>query len=90
MKCELYFTNFNLEHVINLWSLELNSPKIATGQVTAKSQDSATEPCNQHPSVEIGISKLDVKKYMIALEKELEKVVMSNPSRNGMYNMGEL
>lgn len=45
-------------------------------------------PNNQQPSSGNGISLLDIKKYMKALEKELGNVLMSNPSRKGMSNMG--
>jgi len=59
-----------------------------------KPQDSTVKPVtsivpnNQQPTSGNGISILDVNKYMKALKKELENVLMSYPSRKGIINMG--
>ncbi|VVC45273.1 Protein kinase, ATP binding site,Protein kinase domain,Serine/threonine-protein kinase, active site,POLO [Cinara cedri] len=69
----------------------LNNSKSTLANVTVKSEDIKPLILNLPNGItgENGSSVVDYKKFMISLEKELNKLLMSKPSTNEMKNMEE-
>jgi len=70
--------------------LEVNNPKSTIDLLLNTQNLVINSPTNvpNKPVVENGVSSIEVRDYLIVLEKHLGNVLKSKPSTKGMSNMG--